>query len=295
LIDAGAALGPRQSLLPHPLEYEALKRSRGRIREFSKRAQIVTVSHYHHDHYTPNFTDCVWLGSSEAESRGIYEGKEVYIKDFKNSINFSQRKRGWLFHRFVKDIADKVEVMDGGLVELGSTRLKFSKPVPHGEDGGRLGWVIMLAVECGGQKLMFASDVQGPSSDSAMEAILSEGPDILIIGGPPTYLSGYGVEGSTIEKGLRNLAALCERVPRVVVDHHLLRDGDWERHLKPALESAASHRNVLMTANEMIGEGMNLLECRRRDLYEAMRPSARFIEWTRLDPEERRRTPPPSL
>lgn len=293
LMDAGAALGPRQSLLPHPLEYEALRRSRERIREFSRRARIITISHYHHDHYTPNFTDFVWLWSSEDESKRIYEGKEVYLKDFKDSINFSQRRRGWLFHRFVERIAERVEAADGRSIELGSTRLKFSRPVPHGEEGGRLGWVVMATVEYGGQKLMFASDVQGPSSDSAMEAILSEAPDALIIGGPPTYLSGYGVEDSAIERGLRNLAALCAKVPMVVVDHHLLRDGDWERRLGPAIEAAASNGNRLMTANELAGERMNLLECRRRELYQSKRPSEEFIQWTRLDPEERRRTPPP--
>ncbi|MEM2882798.1 MAG: hypothetical protein QXG32_06840 [Candidatus Bathyarchaeia archaeon] len=293
LIDAGAALGPRQSLLPHPLEYEALSRSRERIREFSRRAQIITVSHYHHDHYTPNFTDFVWLWSSEDESRRIYEGKEVYLKDFRNSINFSQRRRGWLFQGFVEDVAERVEVADGRAFEFGSTRLRFSNPVPHGEEGGRLGWVLMATVEYDAQKLMFASDVQGPSSDSTMEAILSEAPDLLIIGGPPTYLAGYGVGEASIERGLRNLATICGRVPRVVVDHHLLRDEGWEGRLRPALEAAASNGNVVMTANELIGEGRNLLECRRRELYRAMRPSEGFLEWAGLSPEERRLIPPP--
>jgi len=293
LMDAGAALGPRQSLLPHPLEYEALLRSRERIREFSRRARVVTVSHYHHDHYTPNFTDFVWLWSSEAESRAIYEGKEVYAKDFRNSINFSQRRRGWLFHRFAEGVAGRVEVADGRSFEFGSTRLSFSRPVPHGEEGGRLGWVLMATVEYGGQKVMFASDVQGPSSDSAMGAILSEAPDLLIIGGPPTYLSGYGVGEAAIERGLRNLAEICGRVRRVVVDHHLLRDEGWEARLRPALEAAAANGNIVMTANELIGEDRNLLECRRRELYRALKPSEEFFEWTRLDPEERRLTPPP--
>jgi predicted metallo-beta-lactamase superfamily hydrolase len=57
LIDPGAALGPRFRLLPHPEEYNALRDSRQRIHEYSRRADLLIISHYHHDHFTPNFTD----------------------------------------------------------------------------------------------------------------------------------------------------------------------------------------------------------------------------------------------
>ena len=53
LIDAGAALGPRSGLPPHPLEYMALKRAKERIRNAAKTADIIFISHYHYDHYTP--------------------------------------------------------------------------------------------------------------------------------------------------------------------------------------------------------------------------------------------------
>ena len=47
LIDPGVSLGPRFSLLPHPVEYNALRESRKRIEEFSEKAELLTISHYH--------------------------------------------------------------------------------------------------------------------------------------------------------------------------------------------------------------------------------------------------------
>ncbi|MEM2886008.1 MAG: hypothetical protein QXF24_07975, partial [Thermoproteota archaeon] len=69
LFDAGVSLGPRFSLPPHPLEYLALAEARRKIRESARKADIVTVSHYHFDHFTPPFhSDTVWTWSSKEEA-----------------------------------------------------------------------------------------------------------------------------------------------------------------------------------------------------------------------------------
>src|SRR5438445_13783108 len=65
LLDAGVALGPRFRLMPHTREFRARDEARKRIEEAADRAKIVAVSHYHHDHHTPNFVDPVWLGSNQ--------------------------------------------------------------------------------------------------------------------------------------------------------------------------------------------------------------------------------------
>ena len=64
LLDAGVALGPRFRLMPHPFEYRARDEARKRIEKAAVDAKVVTISHYHNDHHTPNFADPVWLGSS---------------------------------------------------------------------------------------------------------------------------------------------------------------------------------------------------------------------------------------
>lgn len=52
LLDAGASLAPRFGKLPHPLEYKALKAAREKIRRYAQRADLITITHYHFDHYT---------------------------------------------------------------------------------------------------------------------------------------------------------------------------------------------------------------------------------------------------
>src|SRR5215831_7536796 len=80
LLDAGVALGPRFRLMPHPREFIARDMARRRIEEAADKAKVVTISHYHHDHHTPSFSDPVWLGSSIESLKRIYAGKTVLAK-----------------------------------------------------------------------------------------------------------------------------------------------------------------------------------------------------------------------
>ena len=64
IIDPGSALGPRFHLSPHELEYVALACSRRTIIEASRKADALTISHYHFDHYLPGFEDWTWMALS---------------------------------------------------------------------------------------------------------------------------------------------------------------------------------------------------------------------------------------
>ena len=105
LLDAGASLGMRSSLLPHPLEYRSLKETKERITKYSKKADFITISHYHLDHYIATWkeVDAVWSWSSYEQAKEVYENKMVYAKAFRNNINISQRKRGYLFGKMASD------------------------------------------------------------------------------------------------------------------------------------------------------------------------------------------------
>src|SRR5213594_2530362 len=91
LFDAGVALGPRFGLMPHPLEYGAINEARGRIEGAAKEAKVVTISHYHNDHHTPNFVDPVWLGTGPESLERVYAGKIVLAKESRRKINTAQR------------------------------------------------------------------------------------------------------------------------------------------------------------------------------------------------------------
>jgi len=293
LIDAGVALGPRFRLFPHPREYEALGKCRESIRRHAKIADLVTVSHYHHDHFTPNFTDTTWLASSPREATGIYRGKTMMVKDARSSTNLSQRRRGWIFQSFCRKIGTKIIVADGKSFEYGSTRLRFSHPLPHGEDSSELGFVLATVVESDSEKLVHASDIQGPMSDTALQFVLSEKPSAVIIGGPPSYLSGVKVAENSIRKGMENLAVIARKVPLVVADHHLLRSEDSARELSAMSASTKRLGGTIMNAAEYIRKEPQFLEARRKTLYKEDPPSKQFIKWTKLREEQQLQTKPP--
>lgn len=293
LVDAGVALGPRFRKLPHPQEYRARDQCRKRIREYSAKADVVVISHYHNDHHTPNYSDPVWLGSTAEESEQIYRDKLVLAKDIRNAINFNQRRRGWMFQRFVKRIGSKCEVADGKEYEFGATTIRLSKPVPHGEDKTQLGWVLMTTIESQDEKMLHASDVQGPMSSVTTRLILKENPGTLILGGPPIYLEGVRVATASIEKGLENAATLAANIPRIILEHHLLRSANWMERAGTVVEVANKIGHVVVTAAEFTHEPPRLLESIRERLYEEEPPSDEFVRWTQLKHEKRRLQAPP--
>jgi predicted metallo-beta-lactamase superfamily hydrolase len=293
LIDAGVALGPRFRKLPHPQEYRARDQCRKRIREYAAKADVVVISHYHNDHHTPNYAEAVWLGSTAEESEQIYQDKLVLAKDIRNAINFNQRRRGWMFQRFLKRIGSKCEIADGKKYEFGATRVTFSRPVPHGEDETQLGWVLMTTIQSRDEMVLHASDVQGPMSRVTTRLILKQTSGTLILGGPPTYLEGVRVEATSIEKGLNNSATIAAEVPRLILEHHLLRAADWRERARPVFEAAGKSGHIVVNAAEFMNEPPRLLESARERLYEDEPPSEDFIRWTQLRHEKRRLQAPP--
>ncbi len=293
LVDPGVSVAPRFSLMPHPREYAARNESRTKIREAAARADVITISHYHFDHHTPNYVDTVYCGSSPEEARSIYAGKPVIAKDVKSHVNMSQRRRGWLFQRVSRKFVKRFESADGRSFRFNETELRFSRPVFHGEENSELGWVLMLVIQHGEEKVLHASDVQGPVSNATLDMILSEKPSLLIIGGQPLYLSGSKVSAETLERGFENLQRIVKSIPVTILDHHIIRSENWRDQARKVFEEAKKHRNRLVTAAEYVGKEETPLECERRTLYEEEPPNRDFLKWTRIPIAERKKTAPP--
>ncbi len=293
LLDAGVALGPRFRLMPHPKEYRARDEARKRIEEAAKSAEVVTVSHYHNDHHTPNYVEPVYLGSSPESCERIYRDKIVLAKDSRRKINAAQRRRGWMFKQHVEKIAAKLETADGRTFEYGRTKVRFPPPVPHGEDDSGLGWVLLCIIERGKEKFLFAPDVQGPVVPDTVKLILDEEPDLVIMGGPPTYLQGFRIGEGFFKTALLHMQQIAEKVPKLVVDHHLLRDEGWYKFMEPVRESAVKAGHRLIAASELLPSDADPLEGKRKMLYEDEKPSKEFLKWTKLPEDKRSTTPPP--
>ena len=277
---------------PHPQEYKALKAARKRIAQAAEKAEVVTISHYHFDHHTPSFTDWFQNWSSDEAARQIYEGKTVLAKSYRDKVNFSQRHRGWVFVHTGGKYAEKLEYADGKEYMFGDTRLRFSEPVAHGEPDSELGWLIMATIEHKNEKMLFTSDVQGPMHEATMKIILNENPNLIIIGGPPAYLTGL-VQQESIQIGLQNLEQIAKNIPLTIMEHHLLRQENWRELAKPIFETAAKAEHSVFTAAEFLKKENALLESQRKQLYEVEPPNAEFEKWRRLPIMKRKNTPPP--
>jgi len=294
LLDAGIALGPnRFGFPPHPKEYAALKERRALIVKAAEKADVVTISHYHFDHHTPSFTDWANLWSSAEIAAKIYKDKMVFAKSFKSKINFSQRRRGWLFRKKGGKLAARLEYADGRSFRFGQTTIRFTSPVFHGRENSELGWVLMTIIEYDDEKMLFAPDVQGPMCDDTLRIILNESTSLAIIGGPPLYLAEFRVSQEVIDQALRNLTIISKHIPIIILDHHLLREKDWKQRIQPVFDASSSVGHMIVTGAEYMGEQNNLLEAERKTLFETEPPSRDFTRWTRLPMRKRKLVPPP--
>ncbi|NJF26133.1 MBL fold metallo-hydrolase [Thermococcus sp. Bubb.Bath] len=259
LIDPGVALGPRRyGLSPAEIELRTLQQMRKKLQGYARKADIVTISHYHYDHHTP-FFEGLYESSSEEYAREIYAEKLLLIKHPRKNINFSQRKRAWAFLKNAEPIAKKIEFADGRSFDLGGVTLEFSPAVPHGSEGSKLGFVVMVLIDDGSMRVIHASDIQLLNRQS-VEWIVEKNPDLLITGGPPTYL-GSRAAGSW-ETGLKNLNEIIrETNAKVILDHHIVRDKRYPRFFDELEKRPKTFAGYLKVEDRP-------LEAYRRELHE---------------------------
>lgn len=249
IIDPSAALGPnRYRLPPHELELKALAYYKKKIHELAINAEALIISHYHYDHYDPN--------------EDFYENKMLFIKHPKKYINASQKRRASLFLERIGEY----NIADSHEFSVGKTRLKFSPPVKHGDKHTKLGWVVMTCVEYKGKRFIHTSDTQGPGTKEASLWIIQENPDIIFIGGPPTYMTGWRVSSEAMKNSLHNCINVINQtdVKLVVLDHHILRDKNYTRYFE-VIEKETGLKPI--TAAEFLGKQPLTLEANRRDLF----------------------------
>jgi len=293
LLDPGVALGFREQLHPHPSEYRVLSDRRKEIQRVAPEAELIVVSHFHHDHFMPFFENYALFWSNPEDAAALYRQHRVWCKDIRNHVNWSQQGRGYDFIRRVRDVASEVVYADGRALKVGATTVRFSPAVPHGEENAGLGWVVMTAISYHGVTVVHASDIQGPMVPQTADWILSQKPRVLLLAGPPTYLSPGQVAPAVLVKAAENLTRLVVKIPTVIVDHHLLRDANWRSWVAPVQAAAETNHHSLTTVAAARGLPEQLLEAQRRQLYAKNPPKPAYIAWTRTIQSSRTQSPPP--
>ncbi|MCS7130552.1 MAG: hypothetical protein NZ872_03935 [Archaeoglobaceae archaeon] len=254
-IDPSVSLAPsRYGLPPHKIEIERMNEKWEEIKSFVERSDVIAITHYHYDHHNP-------------EEVEIFNGKKLFLKHPKEKINRSQLGRASYFLERLKRVKVEVDFCDGKIYEFGNTTLEFSKPVFHGTNQ-KLGFVVEVFISDSKNSFLFSSDVEGPIHEDQTAFILEKKPEVVFIDGPMTYMLGYRFSKSSFESAVENIKKIIEVSKAVILDHHLLRDLKWRESLSELFKYAEQFGIKLQSASEFIGKPEELLEARRKELYQ---------------------------
>jgi predicted metallo-beta-lactamase superfamily hydrolase len=275
VIDPGLALGYRRhGLLPHPAQVAVGEQVRRRILAELEDATDVVMSHFHGDHIPlPNANP--------------YQLKAQRVAPLCQAVRFWTKGPEGLSHNMLHRKKSLCQVLGRDLPNAegqGDGLLAFSLPVLHGERQGRLGMVMMTRIQHGGKTFVHASDIQLLDSQ-AISIILGWQPDVVLVGGPPLYLSGF--MGKRRRRGAwRQALWLARGVETLILDHHLLRCEEGLSWLS-RLSSETGHR--VICAADFMECPRCLLEARRVQLYEEMPvPEGWHEAYARGDADTRR-------
>ncbi|NHW89239.1 MAG: hypothetical protein HA490_06380 [Archaeoglobales archaeon] len=254
-IDPSVSLAPsRYGLPPHKIEIEQMEEKWREIKGFVEKSDVIIITHYHYDHHNP-------------EEVEIFEGKKLLLKHPKDKINRSQIERAEYFLERLRNVKVEIDFCDGKKYEFGNTFVEISKPVFHGANQ-KLGFVLEVFVSDGKNSFLFSSDVEGPLHADQTEFILQRRPEIVFIDGPMSYMLGYRFSKTSLEKAVENLKKISEVSREIVLDHHLLRDINWRDQISELFVHAEQFSTEIKSAAEFRGVEENLLEARRKELYE---------------------------
>jgi predicted metallo-beta-lactamase superfamily hydrolase len=255
VIDPGLALGyQRNGLLPHPAQVAVGEQVRRRIIEALREATDVVMSHFHGDHVPlPNANP--------------YQLKVKDVAYLLRTTHFWARGPEWLSPNMVRRRTSLSEALGRELPNAEGNSdgvLTFSQPVSHGEPGNHLGRVMMTCIRGEGIVFVHASDIQ-LLDRKAVLLMLRWKPDIVLVGGPPIYLSSL-LPGQR-NRAWRNAKYLARHVDTLIIDHHLLRSEEGLSWID-RLSSETGHR--VICAADFMERPRCLLEARRVELYEEM-------------------------
>ena len=256
LIDPGVDLAPmRFRLPPHQIELERKALQWSRIREYAKKAQILIVTHYHHDHF-------------HEDEFELFRDKHVLLKHPIKNINYNQKRRAGALLERIQGLAGEIRYVDGKDFSFGNVTIRFSQAVCHGIND-RSGYVVEVSIR-GDTRFLHTSDVTGPVLTVQLDFILRENPEIILCDGPVSYMVGSKYDTSYLDTCIENIVTIIEGtdVRTLLLDHHLLRELEWKNKISPVFKAALSKDVNIFTAAEFVGLKTELLEARRKELYE---------------------------
>jgi uncharacterized protein len=253
LIDPGASVAPlRYGLSPHPVEEWQLQKHLDRLRLFTESATAVVITSIHRDHFAPDHPE--WM-----------KNKILFMKNPNRETTPDERKTAFHYLKNVKSLAREIHFADERSFKFGNTELVFSPACSNGQE-----YFIQLMVRSEEKALLFSSNVQGFGSDEAASFMLGFKAETVYLDGPVTYTQKYRSSPDAMASLLERMrkVALGTGAHHVILDHHLMRDVDWEKHVRPFLRFGSEKGIQILTAAAFRGDAPAFLEARRGQLYQ---------------------------
>jgi len=171
---------------------------------------------------------------------------------------FKNRFRNWNRAPRIPELKfgkSEVRFPEGKKFQFGRTRLRFTKPLFHGIEFSRVGWVFATVVERGREKLIHSSDLSGVYIEDYAELLTRENPTALILDGPPTYM-GFMLIKRNLERCIENVCGVIKnsgRLRLLIYDHHLLREKKYRERTERVWKTGERENVRVLTAAEYIG------------------------------------------
>ncbi len=172
---------------------------------------------------------------------------------------FRNRVKNWNSKKVIPELklGDlEVKFAEDRELKLGRTKLRFTRPLFHGIEFSRVGWVFATIIEYGKEKLIHSSDLDGPIIEDYADWIIQEKPNVLFLDGPLTYMLGYLTSKITLNRTIENATRIVEkaRTRLMFYDHHLPREPRFRERTAKVWETAKERRKKLLTVAEFLGK-----------------------------------------
>ncbi len=176
---------------------------------------------------------------------------------------FRKRTKMWNDKKHLKEPSkNDIYFADSKSFKKGETTVRFTKPLFHGIEYAKTGWIIGLTVEKDGEKFLYTSDIQGPTIEDYAQWIIDEDPDFLILDGPATYLLGYMVNNFNLNRSIKNAEKIVQKTDfeTILYDHHLTREKNFREKTKDVWEAGKKAKGNLLTYREYLEDKPALVE-----------------------------------
>lgn len=198
------------------------------------------------------------LPIASAKDYGAYQRRKAQLLR-KGWAWFGRLKKLWGEGPCVREFrtdGGEVQFADGRSIKVGSTSVRFTRPMFHGIEYDRVGWVVGLVVEHNGSKVLYTSDLEGPTIEDYAQWVIRENPDCLVMDGPATYLFGFIVNRINLQRAIDNACLILRktRAKVIIYDHHLPRDRLYKHRLDEVYRTAEEEGKLLLTAAEWFGD-----------------------------------------